>query len=118
VLPYWDGEGGKGDPVFRNKIIIGNDVWIGDNVFLLGGCKIGDGAVIGSYSVVAGEIPPYSIAVGNPCKVIRSRFRQDQINKLLELKWWDWTEDKVRENISLLCSDNIDRFLENNYEIL
>lgn len=72
----------------KDKIEIGNDVWIGDNVTILKG-KIGDGAVIGAGSVVTKDIPPYAIAVGNPAKVIKYRFDEEKIKQLLEEKWWD-----------------------------
>lgn len=68
---------------------IGNDVWIGDNVVVVRGAHIADGAIIGAGSVVTRPIPAYSIAVGNPAKVIRSRFSQIIIDQLLSLQWWD-----------------------------
>lgn len=79
----------------NQQVVIGNDVWIGDNVVILKG-KIGDGAVIGAGAVVTSNIPPYAIAVGNPAKVIKYRFQEDKIKQLLKEKWWDDIE-KYRE---------------------
>jgi acetyltransferase-like isoleucine patch superfamily enzyme len=86
----------------ENKSIkIGNDVFIGANVTILDGIEIGDGAIIGAGAVVSKNIPPYSIAVGSPIQIVKKRFDDDSINKLLKIKWWDWDEEnlkKVEEN--------------------
>lgn len=92
-------------------VIIGNDVWIGKNVTILQGVTIGDGAVIGTNAVVAKSIPPYAIVVGNPCRIIKYRFNENQIAALLRIRWWDWPIDKIKENINLIMSDNIDDFI-------
>lgn len=81
----------------RKKIIIGNDVFIGSNVTVLDGFSIGDGAVIGAGAVVSKDIPPYAIAVGCPIQVIRYRFSDDNIHKLLQLKWWDFDSDQLQD---------------------
>ncbi|MFD2203534.1 CatB-related O-acetyltransferase [Shivajiella indica] len=91
-------EGMIEDVESKGPIIIGNDVWIGAHSLVLSGSKIGDGAVIGANSVVNGEIPPYSIAVGSPAKVVKMRFDEDKINYLLSLKWWEWDLDKIKKN--------------------
>ena len=77
---------------------------------------IGDGAVIGANSVVASDIPPYTTAVGNPCKVIKKRFNDETIKRLLELKWWDWDSDKIFANMEILCGKEKlpQDFFENN----
>jgi acetyltransferase-like isoleucine patch superfamily enzyme len=86
------------DKVVETKpIIIGNDVFIGANVTILDGVKIGDGAVIGAGAVVSKDIPPYSIAVGCPIQIEKYRFSPEQINKLLDIKWWDFEDDKLKE---------------------
>lgn len=79
------------------KTYIGNDVWIGSYVTILGGVQIGTGAVIGAGSVVTKDIPPYAIAVGNPAKVIRYRFNQEKINKLLQSEWWTYSPEKLAQ---------------------
>ena len=84
------------------QIIIGNDVWIGAGATLLGGVRIGNGAVIGAGAVVAKDIPPYAVAVGNPVRIIKYRFTQEIIDKLQTIKWWNWEHDKILANLPLL----------------
>ncbi len=88
-------------------IKIGNDVWIGQGVSVVRkeGLTIGDGAVLGTGSVVTKSIPPYAIAVGVPAKVIKYRFTDDIIEKLLVLRWWDWPKERIVEKWSLLSSN-------------
>ncbi len=93
---------------------IGNDVWIGTHAFIKGGVKIGDGAVIGAYSVVTKDVEPYTIVAGNPAKVIRMRFNQVIVNELLNCKWWNWSEDKIETNAKTFLS--IDAFINSNYQ--
>lgn len=90
---------------------IGSDVWIGLGAIILPGVKIGDGAIIGAGAVVAGDVPPYSIVVGNPAKLLKKRFSDREIKKLLRLKWWDWPIEKVRKNTPLLHSSNLGKLL-------
>lgn len=85
----------------NSKISIGHDVWIGTNAVVLPGVTIGHGSVIGAGAVVTKDIPPYSIAIGVPAKVIKYRFPQDIIEGLLKIKWWDWPEEKINKNIDL-----------------
>lgn len=82
----------------KGDVIIGNDVWIGEDVFITSGVKIGDGCCIGARSVVTKNLPPYTICVGTPCKSIKNRYPKEVIDFLLEIKWWDWSEDKIRRN--------------------
>ena len=81
----------------RKPIKIGNDVFIGMNVTILDGVKVGDGAVIGAGCVVSKDVPPYAIVVGCPMQILRYRFSEDTIAKLLKIKWWDWPQDRLRE---------------------
>lgn len=78
-------------------VTIGNDVWIGEGVFIKDGVAIGDGAIVGAHSVVTHDVPAYAVVVGAPATIIRYRFSDEQIRKLLELKWWNWPEEKLRE---------------------
>lgn len=80
----------------QKKITIGHDVFIGANVTILNGVRIGSGAVIGAGAVVSKDIPPYAIAVGNPIKLLRYRFDDETIKKLLAIKWWDWPLNKLQ----------------------
>lgn len=82
----------------KRGVYIGNNVWIGDNVIILADVTVGDGAVIGAGAVVTKDIPPFAIAVGVPAKVIKKRFPDNIIQDLLDIKWWDWTEDKIARN--------------------
>lgn len=104
----------KKDPHWRVKgdVVIGNDVWIGHGACLLSGVTIGDGAVVGAWAVVAKDIPPYAIAVGNPARVIKYRFSEDVIKRLMEVKWWDLPDEKINALIPLLLSNRIDEFFE------
>lgn len=97
------------DLPFKGDTIIGNDVWIGQNVTILPGVHIGDGAIIGANSIVTKDIPPYHIAGGNPCKIIRKRFNEEFIDYLEEIKWWDWEEDKIFKNLEILCSNDLEK---------
>jgi acetyltransferase-like isoleucine patch superfamily enzyme len=96
-----------GDRSSKGDVVIGNDVWIGMNVTILSGVRINEGTVIAAGSVVTKDVPAYTIVGGNPAKVIKKRFSDYEIEKLLELAWWAWSDEKVNENISLLCSGDI-----------
>ncbi len=98
------------------KVIIGNDVWIGAKAIIMGGVKIGDGAVIGAGSIVTKDIPNYAVAVGVPAKVIKYRFDNLIIEKLNYLKWWDWSENKLKKNIKIFQNENITLEELNNIE--
>ena len=97
----------EGHPATKGDVVIGNDVWIGNGATIFSGVKIASGAVIGGQAVVTKDVEPYSIVVGNPARVIKKRFDDDIINKLLEIEWWDWSVDKIKKNIEILCSNNI-----------
>jgi serine acetyltransferase len=75
---------------------------------------IGDGAIIGAFSVVTKNVEPYTIVAGNPAKVIRKRFDQDTIDELLRIKWWDWGIQKIKDNMPLLLSNRTKEFIEAN----
>ena len=102
---------GEGHPTTKGDIIIGNDVWIGQNTTIMSGIKIGDGAVIANNSHIVKDVEPYSIVGGNPAKLIRYRFTTEQIDKLLRIKWWDWEDEKINKFTPLLCNNNIDDFI-------
>ncbi len=92
--------------------VIGSDVWIGTEAIIMAGVTIGHGAVIGSRALVTKDVPPYMIVGGNPAKHIRTRFSESAIEKLLELAWWDWPIERIRQAMPLLCSGDIDALYE------
>ena len=98
VSNAWDN---KGD------IVIGNDVWIGYEAVILSGVTIGDGAIIGTRAVVTKDVPPYTIVDGVPAKHIRKRFDEETISRLMELRWWEWSDEKIKENIAAIQSGRL-----------
>lgn len=100
------------DLPIKGDTVVGNDVWIGQNVTVMPGIHIGDGAVIAADSVVTGDIPAYHIAGGNPCRVIRKRFDDALIEHLLKLRWWDWDAEKISDNLEALCSGDPGKIME------
>ena len=94
------------DLPLKGDTVIGNDVWIGQNVTFLPGVHVGDGAIIGANSVVAKDVLPYHIVGGNPAKTIRKRFDDETIELLLKLRWWDWPAEKITKNLNVLCGGN------------
>lgn len=91
----------------QKEVQIGSDVWIGAGVVILPGVSIGDGAVIASGAVVNQDVEPYSIIGGIPAREIRMRYNQDVIDKLLEIKWWFWSDDKIAANSELFLRPRI-----------
>ncbi len=92
----------KGYDRFSQKLTIGNDVWIASGAVVTRGVSIGDGAVVGANAVVTRDVPPFSIVVGSPARVIGYRFSDEVIELLLELKWWDWSKEKITESFQFL----------------
>ena len=88
-------------------IVVENDVWIGANAVIMPDVTIGKGAIIGAGAIVTKDIPPYAVAVGNPCLVTMMRFDDEFINYLLELKWWDWDIEKIEANFEALSSGDL-----------
>ena len=104
----------QGHPATKGDVWIGNDVWIGQGATILSGVHIGDGAVIGSKAVVSKDVEPYAVVVGNPGRVIKKRFDEATIKALLEIRWWDWDEEKINQEAPYLCSSNIEEFIKRN----
>ncbi|CDD35644.1 bacterial transferase hexapeptide repeat protein [Roseburia sp. CAG:309] len=99
ICDAWDN---KGD------IVIGNDVWIGYEAVILSGVTIGDGAVIGSRAVVTKDVEPYTIVGGVPAKPIRKRFDEQMIKKLEKIRWWNWDEEQIRQNLEAIQVGDVD----------
>lgn len=104
-------KGRAGDVPPTSPITIGNDVWIASNVKIKQGVTIGDGAVLATECFVTKDVPPYAVVGGNPAKIIKYRFTEEQINDLLQIKWWNWSDEEVRQAVPLLASSNIDEFI-------
>jgi len=100
------------DAYSKGNITIGNDVWIAHGAIIFSGVTIGDGAVIGSHSIVTKDVPPYAVAAGNPARVRKMRFTELQIAALLEIHWWDWPEKKIQAYADLIAGDDIDHFIK------
>lgn len=111
ISPNWASRIGMGkeDMPHKGDTIIGNDVWIGREAKIMPGVQIGDGAIIGSYSVVAKDVPPYAIVVGNPAKIIKIRFDEKLIHFLERLEWWNFNPEMIEEAIPYLSSINLEK---------
>lgn len=93
----------------KGDIVIGNDVWIGYEAVIMAGVTIGDGAIIGTRAVVTKDVPPYAIVGGVPAKIIRMRFDEATINKLLQIKWWNWPPEKIKQNLQAIWQGRVER---------
>lgn len=113
-----EGEGIEGGHTTKGNVVIGSDVWIGRGTTIMSGVTIGNGAVIAANSLITKDIPTYEIWGGNPARFIKKRFDDDTINKLNSIAWWNWDEQKVKDNIALLCNSNINLFIEKHYKEL
>ncbi|MBV8932618.1 MAG: CatB-related O-acetyltransferase [Kutzneria sp.] len=88
--------------------VIGNDVWIGHSAIIMPGVRIGDGAVIGAGSVVTTDIPPYGVVAGNPARLLRLRFDEEQVAHLLRIAWWDWPVEQVTRHLRTIMSGTVE----------
>lgn len=95
----------------KGDVVIGNDVWIGREAIIMPSITIGHGAVIGARSVVTKDVEPYSIVAGSPARVVRKRFDEKTIERLLVIRWWDWPREKINKNMHLICSNDLEGLL-------
>lgn len=125
---FFSTKGQTGPMTFSDKdyvdeqpsVTIGNDVWIGARAVILDGRKVGDGAIIGAGAIVAKDVEPYSIVGGVPAKLIRMRFNPETVDKLLEIKWWNWSVDKLNSAAHIFRSgdDNaVQALMDESYKI-
>lgn len=91
----------------KNIVEIGNDVWIGKNATILSNVKVGNGTIIGTGAIVTKDVPDYAIVAGVPAKIIKYRFSEEVIKRLLEIKWWNLPENVLKKNIHLFQKENI-----------
>jgi acetyltransferase-like isoleucine patch superfamily enzyme len=106
------GAGEDNVPVPRDDIRVGSDVWTTYGTWIQGGVTIGDGAVVATGAVVTKDVPPFAIVGGIPAQVINYRHTEEQRQALLEIRWWDWPEEEVREAVPYLASTDIDAFID------
>lgn len=119
TLEGWDMKPPKAEDMpFKGNTVIGNDVWIGQNVTILPGTQIGDGAIIGASSVVSGKVDPYTIVAGNPAKPIRKRFDDELISMMQKWKWWDKSIEEINSLIPILTNSNLEIVKEKIKEFL
>lgn len=99
---------------FENKgnTVIKSDAWIGMNATIMPGVTINEGAIVATGSVVTKDVPAYSIVAGNPAKVVKMRFSDEEIEKLLEISWFNWSEDEIKKAEDILMSSSIDKLYE------
>jgi virginiamycin A acetyltransferase len=88
----------------RGDTVVGHDVWIGYQALVLPGVKIGHGAVVAAASVVASDVPPYAVVAGNPARVVKRRYEDDDVERLLRAAWWDWPIELVTEHARTIMS--------------
>lgn len=108
---HWRGGKAELGSIDPEPIVIGSDVWIAANVKIKQGVSIADGAVVATESFVTSDVPPYAIVGGNPARIIRYRFTEEQIADLLMIAWWNWEDDEIRKFAPLLVSDRVGEFI-------
>lgn len=98
--------------VSHGDITIGSDVWIGHDAMILSGVTVGDGAIVGAGSVVRQNVPPYGIVAGNPARVAGFRFAPEQIEALLRIQWWNWSDERIVRALPAIMADDIQAFID------
>ncbi|MDQ7787557.1 MAG: CatB-related O-acetyltransferase [Thermodesulfovibrionales bacterium] len=91
--------------ISKGDVVIGNNVWIGDSAIILSGVNIGDGSIIGAGAVVTRIVEPFAIVAGSPAKKMRMRFKDNIIKQLMNIAWWNWTEERIKRNINFFKLD-------------
>ena len=113
---HMDGVHPRGELYKSKKSVIGNDVWLGQNVIITNGANIGNGVIAGAGAVITKDVPDYAVVAGVPAKIIRYRYTLDQIDDINKIAWWDWSDDKIRQNYDdfyLPIEDFIDKHKRN-----
>ena len=112
ILWGMEGAGEDGFPTKTGDTLVGSDVWAAYGATLLSGVHVGDGAIVANGALVTKDVPPFAVVGGCPAKVIRYRFSDEQIQALLDIRWWDWPPDEVRAAVPYLASRDIAAFIE------
>jgi len=112
----WESAYNTLDLPVKGDIIVGNDVWFGYNSLIKNGVNIGHGAIIAAGAMVVKDVPPYAIVAGNPGKIVKMRFDDTTIERLLQIAWWDWRIEKISQNLRLITHLDIDRLEEAGWE--
>ena len=92
----------------KGDTVVGNDVWIGYDALVIPGVRIGNGAIVAARSVVAGDVPAYTIVAGNPARPVRQRFAPEAIEALEAIAWWDWPVEKITRHLALIVSGDVE----------
>lgn len=107
IYPFLDPESLKRSYCAKGDTVVSHDVWIGTGAVIMSGITIGDGAIIGAGAVVINDVAPYTVVAGNPAKIVRQRFSDQEIALLLALQWWYWPEEKIRALKTDIQQNNI-----------
>jgi virginiamycin A acetyltransferase len=91
----------------RGDTVVGNDVWIGRDAVIMPGIRIGDGAIIGAAAVVTKDVPAYAVAAGNPARVVKRRFDDQTIARLVSIAWWNWPAEAIAANHKVIMSADL-----------
>lgn len=94
---YFEGVHPKGEIVGERRIIIGNDVWLGRNVVIVNYSNIGNGVIAAAGAVITKDVPDYAVVGGVPAHIIKFRYTPEQIEALNQIKWWDWSDEQIRD---------------------
>jgi virginiamycin A acetyltransferase len=92
----------------RGDTVVGNDVWFGHSATVMPGVRIGHGAIVASGAVVTSDVPDYGIVGGNPARLIRLRFTESEVARLLAVAWWDWPVEHLTKHIRTIMSGSVD----------
>jgi acetyltransferase-like isoleucine patch superfamily enzyme len=114
VFQKWEAGHIRNRTVGRGDVVIGSDVWLCSQCVILAGVTIGHGAVVGAKAVVTHDVPPYAVVAGNPARIVKYRFDDLTIAELLAIAWWDWPQGRIKANVELMMSGDIQAFIERN----
>lgn len=91
----------------RGDTVVGNDVWLGEEAVLMPGVTVGDGAIVGAYSIVTKPVPSFAVVAGNPARMVRRRFDEADAARLQAIAWWDWPAEKITRNLAAIRGADI-----------